>query len=421
MKAGDTLTLDIERPVAGGRMLARHEGRVVFVAGAIPGERVDVHVERVAKGVAHADTVAVLTPSPDRRPAEDWRCGGRDYAHITYERQRALKAQVVADAFRRLARLPLPTAPEVMASPEHGYRLRGRLHASGGRLGFFREGTHALCDAEATGQLSAGTATWIQHLHETLAPVAASTIAGVEIAENIPGSERAVHIEVRGAVERAAWGAASQGLTGLTVQSESRDAIVIAGTPAVTDRVAVSTAADAPMLSLTRHTTAFFQANRFLLPRFVQHVASLTGDGPLLDLYAGVGLFGLAAAALGRGPVTLVEGDRVSGDGLEANAGAFAGRVRVLRRSVESALDSRLGEVATCIVDPPRTGLSPEARAGVVRLAPRRLVYVSCDVATLARDARILVDGGYTLGGIRVFDMFPSTAHIETVAVLDRR
>jgi 23S rRNA (uracil1939-C5)-methyltransferase len=184
--------------------------------------------------------------------------------------------------------------------------------------------------------------------------------------------------------------------------------------------VPVATAVDAPILSLTRHTTAFFQANRFLLPSFVQHVAALAGEGPLLDLYAGVGLFGLAAAALGRGPVTLVEGDRVSGDGLETNAGAFAGRVRVLRRSVEAALDSRLGEVATCIVDPPRTGLSPEARAGVLRLAPRRLVYVSCDVATLARDARALVDGGYAPGDIRVFDMFPSTAHIETVAVFDR-
>src|SRR5262245_15985041 len=98
MTAGDPLPLDLARPVAGGRMLARHDGRVVLVAGAIPGERVTARVDRVAKAVAHAETVDVLTASPDRRPAADWRCGGRDYAHVVYERQCALKGEIIADA-----------------------------------------------------------------------------------------------------------------------------------------------------------------------------------------------------------------------------------------------------------------------------------------------------------------------------------
>ena len=98
MKPGDIVTLDVERPVAGGRMLARHDGRIVLVAG----ERVAARVERVAKSVAHADTVEVLTASPDRRPAADWRCGGRDYAHVAYDRQRALKAEIIADAFHEV-------------------------------------------------------------------------------------------------------------------------------------------------------------------------------------------------------------------------------------------------------------------------------------------------------------------------------
>jgi len=117
MTPGDIVTIDIERPVAGGRMLARHDGRIVLVAGTIPGERVTARVERVAKSVAHADTVEVLTASPDRRPAADWRCGGRDYAHVAYDRQRTLKAEILADAFRRLARLPLASLPAVMPSP----------------------------------------------------------------------------------------------------------------------------------------------------------------------------------------------------------------------------------------------------------------------------------------------------------------
>ena len=427
MTPGDILTLDIERPVAGGRMLARHEGRVVLVAGAIPGERVTARVDRVAKGVAHAETVDVLTASSDRRPAEDWRCGGRDYAHVAYERQRALKGEIIADAFRRLARLPLPSPPGVQASPEQGYRLRARLHAAGGRLGFFREGTHALCDAEGTGQLSAGTVAWIRLAERALAPVVAATIAGVEIAENIPESERTVHGETRGAIDRGAWAPLAAGLTGLSVQGERGETAAIAGTPAVTEHLSVASTAGAAEVALTRHTTAFFQANRFLLPWFLQHVVGVVQDGALLDLYAGVGLFGLAAAAAGHGPVTLVEGDRTSGADLETNAGPFSGRVRVLRCSVEAALRDLAGAgrreaeaFETCIVDPPRAGLSPEARAGVLRLSPRRIVYVSCDVATLARDARVLVDGGYALGGITGVDLFPSTAHVETVVVFDR-
>jgi 23S rRNA (uracil1939-C5)-methyltransferase len=196
----------------------------------------------------------------------------------------------------------------------------------------------------------------------------------------------------------------------------------------VTDHLPVASTAGAAEVALTRHTTAFFQANRFLLPWFLQHVIGFVQEGPLLDLYAGVGLFGLAAAAAGHGPVTLVEGDRTSGADLEANAGPFSGRVRLLRRSVEAALHDLAGAgrrepaaFETCIVDPPRAGLSPEARTGVLRLSPQRIVYVSCDVATLARDARVLVDGGYALGDITGVDLFPSTAHVETVAVFDRR
>ena len=419
MRPNDTITVDVERPVAGGRMLARHDGQVVLVSGAIPGERVTARVERVARGVAHAETVDLLTASPDRRPAADWRCGGRDYAHVSYDRQRALKAEIVADAFRRVGRLPLASLPDVIASPEAGYRLRARLHAAGGRLGFFREGSHALCDVGATGQLSTATGAWIRHAEQSLSGATAAAIMGVELAENIPGTERTAHVEIRGTVDHAAWAGLATGLTGLTVQGDGA-LVTIAGAPTVTDHVVVRAAEGSPAVTLTRHTTAFFQANRFLLPRFVQHVVELVTDGPLLDLYAGVGLFGLAAAAAGLGPVTLVEGDRTSGADLEANAGLHAGRVRVVRRSVETALGGRLDPVATCVIDPPRAGLSPDARAGLIRLAPARLVYVSCDVATLARDARALVDVGYRLSGMTAVDLFPSTAHVETVVVFDR-
>ena len=126
----------------------------MLVQGGIPGERVRARIERVERQLAFADAVEVLEPSADRRePAMDPACGGCLYAHISYDRQRALKAEIVRDAFARLGRITARSAVEVASSPERGYRMRARLHVRGGRVGFYREGTHELCDAAATGQL----------------------------------------------------------------------------------------------------------------------------------------------------------------------------------------------------------------------------------------------------------------------------
>jgi 23S rRNA (uracil1939-C5)-methyltransferase len=144
--------------------------------------------------------------------------------------------------------------------------------------------------------------------------------------------------------------------------------------------------------------------------------------GPIVDLYAGVGLFGLSLAAAGIDDVTLVEGDPVSGADLQGNAEAFGTRVRVERRSVEGFLADRKGppRTVTYIVDPPRTGISKEAMDGIVHAKPGRIVYVSCDVATFARDTRTLLDSGYELGAVTGFDLFPNTAHVETIATFSR-
>jgi 23S rRNA (uracil1939-C5)-methyltransferase len=144
--------------------------------------------------------------------------------------------------------------------------------------------------------------------------------------------------------------------------------------------------------------------------------------GPVVDLYAGVGLFGLSLAVGGIEDVTLVEGDVVSARDLEENARPFGSRVRVERASVEDFLrGAEPRDGVTFVVDPPRTGLSKEALAGVVRLMPGRVVYVSCDVATLARDARALVGAGYVIDHLSALDLFPNTAHVETLCALRRR
>jgi 23S rRNA (uracil1939-C5)-methyltransferase len=177
------------------------------------------------------------------------------------------------------------------------------------------------------------------------------------------------------------------------------------------------------VLSLSRDARAFFQGNRFLVEPLVRRVVGLVLRGPVIDLYSGVGLFGLSLAAAGWESVTAVEGDPVAGADLERNARIFGDRVRAFRRSVERSLASaRKGDVAsaTVIVDPPRTGISQDAIAHLARLQPTRIVYISCDVATLARDTRALHDAGYGLADLGGIDLFPNTAHVESIAVLTR-
>jgi 23S rRNA (uracil1939-C5)-methyltransferase len=417
---GSVLTLDIEKPAAGGRMLARHHGQVVLVWGAIPGERVTALVDRTTSSVAFASTVDVLSPSPDRRSiATDTRCGGNVLAHVAYERQRRLKGDIIRDAFVRIGRVPLDRTPEVIASPERGYRMRARLHAVNGRLGFYREESHVLCDAVQTGQLLESAGAWIVAAQDIIRAAGPAGVSGVEIAENIAGDERACHLELRQGVNPADYSALAEGLVGLTAQSaDSPFAHTLAGTPQVTDVIQVRD--DGPPLRVTRHVRAFFQGNRFLVRSLVEQVMTLVPAGPVIDLYAGGGLFGLALAA-GGADVTLVEGDPISGADLQINAEPFRDRARVERTSVEAFLARRHPSSAdTVIVDPPRTGLSREATAGILALEPARLVYVSCDVATLARDTRVLLDSGYTLGPLTALDLFPNTAHVETVTVFTR-
>ncbi len=409
-------------------MLARHQGQIVLVWGAIPGERVRVRVERTGKGVTSAETIEVLTASPDRRSTVgDWRCGGNAFAHVDYPRQLRLKGEIIQDAFGRIGRMPLP-APDVIGSPERGYRMRARLHASDGRFGFYREGTHQLCEPGQAGQLLPETVEWLQHVQQWLYDEGSPAVAAIELAENAAGSERACHLECQPGVDLSVFRGLAGGLTGVSAQLvNSTGATRVAGTPAVADDLHVRDDAETPVLHLRRDVRAFFQGNRFLLERLVQHVVALVPPGQVVDLYAGVGLFGLAVAAGGAAAVTLVEGDPISGADLAHNAEPFEGRVHIERSSVEAFL-ARAGHArrkgagpdATFVVDPPRTGLSKEATASIIQTSPARIVYVSCDVATLARDARLLLDAGYEMNGLTGIDLFPNTAHVESIALFAR-
>lgn len=424
LSAGDILTLTIDKPAAGGRMIARADGLVVLVSGAIPGERVRAKIERVGKGVAYAAAVDIEEPSGDRRSAGgDPLCGGCLYAHIAYPRQLELKALVIADAFGRIGRLDLPAAVQVAPSPEEGYRMRARLHVRGPLFGFFREGSHEVCDVRQTRQLLPATSDVLDRLVAGAHSLAPEGIREIELAENRDASQRVVYLDVVMApgvnaahlIERLA---ATDGLTGLAARG------AVHGDVYVTDSITIG---DHPPIALRRHVLAFFQGNRYLVNRLAAHVvAQVPPDGVAIDLYAGVGVFAMAAATRGT-RVTAVEGDRIAAADLAANAAATSGAVVAVHQAVEEFVGGAVRRVRlkpdrdrlapTLIVDPPRTGISREALDGICRLQAARIVYVSCDVATLARDARRMVDSGYALAQVDAFDLFPNTPHVETVAV----
>lgn len=423
LNAGQQLELDIEKPAAGGRMIARHEGQVVLVLGAIPGERVLARIGKADRQLAFASTVRVISASPDRRePFVDPLCGGCLYAHVSYPRQLRIKAEIITDAFVRLGRLPAPSV-HVEASPEHGYRMRGRLYVHDGMAGFYREGSHSLCDAASTRLLTDDAVTSGTRMAGALLERGVG-VKSVEVTENLSGNERALHVDAPSGARLDASSLAtivrSHGLTGCSVSSPGGR--VVALDPAVSDPLDTLTGGRATGGVLRRSAQSFFQANRFLLPSLATAVIDMVeGDGGVLDLYAGVGLFSVALAGAGRSDITAVEGDPASSADLLENAAQFPAAIAAVRNSVESYLaGARNRRARTIIVDPPRTGISRAAMGTIATHGAGRIIYVSCDPATMARDARRLVDAGYALTSIRAFDLFPNTPHVETLAVFDR-
>jgi 23S rRNA (uracil1939-C5)-methyltransferase len=469
LTAGAQLELTLEKPVAGGRMLARHDGQVVLVAGAIPGERVRARIERVNKGMAFATTLAVIQPSSARREAVgDPLCGGTVYAHVAYAEQAAIKREVLRDALRHGGRIEWPGDLPVSSSPEHGYRMRARLHVRKGRVGFFREGTHDLCDCAGTGQLLPASIEAVRAFVDATPRAVRDAIDAIELTESIAADERVLHVlwapharvntlsldeiwQLDRIQASSTTSSASTASTASTSSNESKvtgiscddpstgRARTISGQPWVSDPldalVRPAASAATSTTRLRRHAASFFQANRYLVPDLVAAVHRAVSDGPIIDLYAGVGLFAITLAALQRDAlqrdadnarIVAVEGDPSSARDLAANAETLSGlgspHLQVEHSSVEHYLErlasTPLPSSSTLIVDPPRTGMSKQALDGVLRARASRLVYVSCDVATLSRDLRRMIDAGYKLDHLEAFDLFPNTAHVESLAVL---
>jgi tRNA/tmRNA/rRNA uracil-C5-methylase (TrmA/RlmC/RlmD family) len=402
---GNELDLEVTNVAHGGISVARHDGRVVFVSDAIPGEMVRARItEDSKKSFWRAETVSVLRPSEfrqphiwsaasvDRDPAD--RAGGAEFGHIRIDHQRELKRQVLADAMKRMAGARTDVQVEAIPGREDGtgWRTRVRLHVDeSGRPGPFAARSHRVIAVDDL-------------------PLATEAVAAVApLAEHFPGEE---HIDV---LEPSTGGAR----------------LIIGRQKAMTIRERVGDR------EFRLDDGGFWQVHAAAaetLTRAVQDAVDEALFDPRaanLDLYGGVGLF---AAALGDRfgdtvRITSVESDpratEHAGENLSEWVGARAETGRVERFLAELERSAGAGErarmaKATVILDPPRAGAGKDVVAALAALAPAQLVYVACDPVALARDVGLFAERGYRLDALRAFDLFPNTHHVEAVARLVR-
>jgi len=373
------LELQVDAVAHGGHCVARHDGRVVFVRHALPGERVRAVVdEDTGGGFCRADAVAVLAASPDRVAAPcTWAraggCGGCDLQHVAPPAQRGWKAQVLAEQLRRLAGVHRDVEVEELPGGPLGWRTRVRLAVDDeGRAGLRAHRSHDVL-AVADCPLAPPGA---------LAPVLGQRFAPGEV-EVVVDAGGAVHAGDDEPV---------------TVRAAGREWRLSPG--------------------------VFWQVHPALpevLAQVVGEWATAPRGGTAWDLYGGVGLFAavLAEQVGPDGSVTVVESARAAvDDGRAALADLPQVGWRVGR--VEKVLVGLPGPPDVVVADPPRKGLGRAVVDALAAHGPERVVYVACDPAALARDVAFFAERGYTLAELRAFDAFPMTHHMECVALLTR-
>jgi len=383
-----TLEVEIERILPGGVGLAHADGKTIFVALAAPGDRLRVTIDRVQGNLSFASIKEIVTPAPVRvEPPCPYfgRCGGCDFQQMTYEAQLAAKAEIVRDCLRRIAHLENPPDIAVHASPkEWRYRARAtwQVDQEQESVGYYERASRRVCDVADCA---------------VLVPVLQTTLEQVRAIRRNALPDGLKHVDV------------VVGDDGVSLAPEFADFRTSEVSLKVFDEV------------YSYNAEAFFQINQDMLaPLIATALPNVTGE-TALDLYCGVGLFTLPLAR---------RFSRVLG--IEANplASRFARRnlqqaqlenAKIITSTVTEWLRAnvrRLDSVDFILLDPPRAGAESVVIKSILDLHPKRISYVSCDPATLARDLKKLLAGGYMLDSIAAFDMFPQTHHVETVVQL---
>lgn len=366
---GQELQVTVEKLVFGAKGLIRHAGWVIFVADVLPGEEVIVRLVAKKKSYYEADLVRVVTPSPNRIDAPCpyfTRCGGCQLQHAPYSKQLEYKKEWLLDALRRELKIECTFPVGITASPkQYGYRRKVILH--GPSCGFYARD------------------------NSTIIPIERCLLFSEQTFRHI---KAAAHAEKT------------------IVMRDSRDKI------AVSDEIMQETVDG---LVVYYSANVFVQNNPELALILYNDVLASMHEGPILDLYSGVGVFALLAAKKGH-KVHAVELDKnaVALADLSKQANAL-NNVTFVAKPCEKLTKAETKGVDQWLVNPPRVGLSKEVLGHIMRCAPKNVVYISCMPATLARDIKVFYEHGYKIERAQVYDMFSQTTHLETVVYLTNR
>ncbi len=386
LKIGQVIEVQIGPIAHGGHFIARYNGQVIFVRHGITDELVKIKITGVSAKIAHADVIEVINPSTDRiSPPCKYAgsCGGCDFQHITLEKQRELKANIVKEQFLRIGKIDLDQIGfdlKVSAvEPTDGLRWRTRMDfavSAKGQIGFFGARSNDVIE-----------------IKDCLIADSRMDVSG--LATRTWKSDARVEVAVSSTNE-------------VSVMRSGRS---ISGPTQIVEQVGGNSFKISP--------NAFWQSHKDAPIELVKAVISLLDikkNDHICDLYSGVGLF--AAAILKevseQGFVTLIESDKTA---VSDARRIFANKqnVKILQGLVAQQLPI-VKRADLILLDPPRTGAGEVVVKQMVKFGPRKILYVACDPAALARDAKTLAESGYKLDHIQAFDLFPMTQHIECVA-----
>ena len=392
LKIGDLIEVHIEKVAHGGHFIARHNGAVIFVRHAIPGEQCTIEITSTGSSFNRGDVVDVIAPSefrvqPPCQYAHKSGCGGCDFQHITPAYQRELKSNVISEQFSRIAKKEIQVEVEEVG-PAIGWRTRAIATTNrNGKLGFYKSRSHS-----------------IKPIDNCII-----CVDGMKFSEV---SARALKGDVRVEISASNSGERTIALAPTRGEEKAR----ITEGPAILHEVVEGRTLEVSQESFWQ---SHIQAPE-ILTKTVLNFAKLKSGDHVLDLYGGVGLFTAAIVdAVGRtGHVDLIEGSKVATEDARRNFVGFK-NVTIATGDVAKLLP-RVSSADVVVLDPPREGAGKDVISQIVALKPRSIVYVACDPAALARDTAYLEDHSYSLAEIRAFDLFPMTHHIECVALYER-